>query len=626
MSNPAIMPLPRQRYYDNNGVPLVNGMIYTYASGTSTPLPAFQDSAGVIPHANPIRLDAKGEATIYWLGSYKVDAKTEAGLSVTGYPVDNYTTPADVTSNSGSALVKGTWFGGVLAYVSDLGGNLGASLLGFLQAGAGAVLRSIQSKLRERVSVTDYMSEAQRADALTGTPTLDVTAAFEAARDANDVVYIPPGNYLVSTFSINKSNFSLIGAGYNKSILTTTAAANIAIEVASTANVTGLLMEDFKVQGNATGLGGIKLGSAGFYCAIPIFNRVNVWDFSLSSAGVAGFGIQLYKVQNATFNNCWVYRNRNGYQRPNAGYCTSTKIHGKSGYQGEGYIGVYIDGLTDDIYIDDSVIEGNTNSGVVVTANAVGSGRGSAVYINGSYFETNNAGGAGVIYMTGGAGAYQDHTLVLERCNFATNTAPYVTLDHVIATFRNCKLIPSQISTTANTSVHFDHCRYPNGSDYLAGIRAMLGNVTACDTNIPATGTDANQINYGNVFQFPSTPRLVSDPFAFDDYREIMTGWTPVASSFGGSISSITGGYVKLGRSVHFEIIVVGTALASTYGVSIISLPIATAKNTCCLYFNGSNGLGGSGYIDAASDKVLLPTIAAADAVLTISGTYIADE
>jgi len=41
-----------QQFFDNNGVPLAGGLIYTYAAGTTTPQATFTTSAGSISHTN----------------------------------------------------------------------------------------------------------------------------------------------------------------------------------------------------------------------------------------------------------------------------------------------------------------------------------------------------------------------------------------------------------------------------------------------------------------------------------------------------------------------------------------------------------------------------------------------
>lgn len=63
---------------------------------------------------------------------------------------------ATLAGDTGTTNVKGTWFGGVLAYVSDLATSAGASLIGFVQASADAVVRSIRDKLREKVTFDDF--------------------------------------------------------------------------------------------------------------------------------------------------------------------------------------------------------------------------------------------------------------------------------------------------------------------------------------------------------------------------------------------------------------------------------------------------------------------------------------
>jgi hypothetical protein len=49
-----------QQFFDDNGVPLAGGLIYTYQAGSSTPLVTYTDNGGTIANANPIILDASG--------------------------------------------------------------------------------------------------------------------------------------------------------------------------------------------------------------------------------------------------------------------------------------------------------------------------------------------------------------------------------------------------------------------------------------------------------------------------------------------------------------------------------------------------------------------------------------
>lgn len=89
---------PRHRYYNNDGTVAAGGLLYTYEAGkanTADPTyykATYKDSLGITKHSIPIVLDAKGEALIYWDGSYGVDLKEKDGTQVTGYPVEQFAT------------------------------------------------------------------------------------------------------------------------------------------------------------------------------------------------------------------------------------------------------------------------------------------------------------------------------------------------------------------------------------------------------------------------------------------------------------------------------------------------------------------------------------------------------
>jgi len=75
----------------------------------------------------------------------------------------------------------------------------GSSLVGFLQAGTGAVARTVQGKLRDVVSVFDFMTSAQIADVQSNAYSVDVSGAVQAAIDANATngayLWFPKGTY-----------------------------------------------------------------------------------------------------------------------------------------------------------------------------------------------------------------------------------------------------------------------------------------------------------------------------------------------------------------------------------------------------------------------------------------------
>lgn len=71
--------------------------LYTYEAGTTTPLTVYQNEAGTVPHANPIILDAIGQAEIFITQAAKFTLTDAEGNVQTGWPVDNID-PTTVTA------------------------------------------------------------------------------------------------------------------------------------------------------------------------------------------------------------------------------------------------------------------------------------------------------------------------------------------------------------------------------------------------------------------------------------------------------------------------------------------------------------------------------------------------
>jgi hypothetical protein len=66
MPDVTISPPAKFSSSDILGAPLVGGLLYTYLAGTSTPYATYTDQTGTIANANPVVLDARGEANV-WL-------------------------------------------------------------------------------------------------------------------------------------------------------------------------------------------------------------------------------------------------------------------------------------------------------------------------------------------------------------------------------------------------------------------------------------------------------------------------------------------------------------------------------------------------------------------------------
>jgi hypothetical protein len=129
------------------GAPIVGGRLYTYVSGTTTFKATYTDHTLGTPNTYTadgsggqyIALNARGEANL-WLGTgpYTLLLRDAAGVEV--WSGDGFEDPASVA----------------IQLEADLAGSAGASLVGFIQSGTGAVTRTIQAKARESVSLEDF--------------------------------------------------------------------------------------------------------------------------------------------------------------------------------------------------------------------------------------------------------------------------------------------------------------------------------------------------------------------------------------------------------------------------------------------------------------------------------------
>ena len=77
------------QFFDNNGVPLSGGKIYTYEAGTTTPLATYTSSSGSTAHTNPIVLNSAGRVPSgeIWIAlrRYKFVLETSTGVLIATY-------------------------------------------------------------------------------------------------------------------------------------------------------------------------------------------------------------------------------------------------------------------------------------------------------------------------------------------------------------------------------------------------------------------------------------------------------------------------------------------------------------------------------------------------------------
>ena len=127
------------QFFDNLGIPLAGGLLYTYIAGTTTPQATYTSNAGTIANSNPIVLDAAGRtANEVWLTvgvSYKFVLQTAAAVTIGSY--DNISGINDLTGiTSGTSILRGDGSGGIgnvtvgsgLSYVGSTLSTTGQSL------------------------------------------------------------------------------------------------------------------------------------------------------------------------------------------------------------------------------------------------------------------------------------------------------------------------------------------------------------------------------------------------------------------------------------------------------------------------------------------------------------------
>jgi len=107
-----------QQFFDNTGLPLNGGLIYTYQAGSTTPLATYTDINGTVANANPILLDSSGRTpSEIWLTYgffYKFVVKTSAAVTLGTY--DNLYGIIGVQASVGTLIPTGMislWYGSI---------------------------------------------------------------------------------------------------------------------------------------------------------------------------------------------------------------------------------------------------------------------------------------------------------------------------------------------------------------------------------------------------------------------------------------------------------------------------------------------------------------------------------
>ena len=167
-----------QQFFDNSGIPLSGGKLYSYAAGTTTPQATYTSVTGLTAHTNPIVLNSAGRVAT---GEIWVTAG------------QNYKFVLETSTN----VMLVTWDN--ITGINGTGIATNANLVEYDPPFTGAVTSgyNVEEKLSQTVSVKDFGA--------VGDGVTDDTAAINAALAASNSVFIPSGLYKVTTINLNQS-------------------------------------------------------------------------------------------------------------------------------------------------------------------------------------------------------------------------------------------------------------------------------------------------------------------------------------------------------------------------------------------------------------------------------------
>lgn len=176
------------QFFDDDGILLSGGQIYTYQAGSTTPEATYTTAAGNIQHSNPILLDASGRVPTgeIWL---------TAGVSY-----------KFVIYNSNNELIA------TADDITGIGGTGAATNAEFVTYDvpfSGGVSTTVEDKLSQMLSILDFGADPTGVADCTNA----LNNAITAAQASGGVVFVPKGKYRINTGAIVLANISIVGCG-----------------------------------------------------------------------------------------------------------------------------------------------------------------------------------------------------------------------------------------------------------------------------------------------------------------------------------------------------------------------------------------------------------------------------
>ena len=250
-------------------------------AGISTGLTALASgNAGLVSASNKVPISGGYMTGQLFAASGVVVSGT---LSRNGF---NVVTVGDVETVTSTMIASGT----IIDADVNISGAINATKLRFLQAGASGVARTVDSKLKDTVSVKDFGAVGDGAT--------DDTAAIQAALDASRSVSFPHATYAITSTLLIKNQLQVI-YGNNSSInYTGSSWALDAQLISGTIFPQGFQIQDLTFGVSSAALGGIywrfSYGSAkNVWVYIPATNQIG-WQIGCDSSGTGAYYNMFY--------------------------------------------------------------------------------------------------------------------------------------------------------------------------------------------------------------------------------------------------------------------------------------------------------------------------------------------
>jgi hypothetical protein len=401
----TLSPNAKQQFLTNNGTPASGYKLYTYESGTTTPLATYTDKAQTTANANPIILDSRGEAVIYLQSeNYRFTLKDASDVTI--WTRDNVMSPIlDAAIGGVTPLICET----VDAMESLIGLADGALIktLGFDSVGdgghgdyrydasssatanGGTVIAPDSGGGRFLLLFSGFINVKQfgaKGDGVT-----DDTAAIQAAIDYASAivqniiasksdfvtasVYFPAGRYKHTSTLFVKEGVRLLGESKSSSMLLSSGVATAIQMGGASREYSDVVVENLCIAGD-----GVTNTTKGVYFERCIrasyIKNCHIYGFGYNVYGVNTWALQIVDnfIHDALANNIY-------WSQSTACTIRRNRIDGALNE------GIVLDGQNAteliSVTIADNAIQGSTYNGIkIIDATTVS--------LQNNFFESNN--------------------------------------------------------------------------------------------------------------------------------------------------------------------------------------------------------------------------------------------